>query len=159
MATKIDKITLTDSISLLITLKLLVSRTTLNGHNFLYLTNFDQSEIESTQETKSHKIDDGPVKSTALLSTLNKTPQIPIQTETPVVQNVKQIYKPSAQLETLIFETFQELLMCHLEKRVTPLTQEKFESYFEKISKIFVNTEYCQHENNEILQQNMKMRI
>ena len=37
---------------------------------------------------------------------------------------------------------------AHLEKILTPL-QEKFELYFEKIGKLFVNIEYCQHETRK----------
>ena len=56
VATNINKDTLVDSISQLITLKLLVNKKTPNGHYFLYLRNVDQREIELTPEIKSDKI-------------------------------------------------------------------------------------------------------
>ena len=58
VATNIDKDTLADFISQLVTLKLLVNKNTPNGHDFLYLKNVDQTEIELTPETKSDKIDE-----------------------------------------------------------------------------------------------------
>ena len=79
MATNIDKDTLADSISQLITLKV-----TPNGYDSLYLSNIDQREIEPTSETKLDKIDDDPVQ-TLTPRTRKETPQIPIQTETPLL--------------------------------------------------------------------------
>ena len=61
VATNIDKDTLTDSISQLITLKLLVNKKTPNGHDFFYLRNVYQREIGLTPETKSDKIDEDSV--------------------------------------------------------------------------------------------------
>ena len=63
MATNIDKDTLADSISQLITLKV-----TPNGYDSLYLSNIDQREIEPTPETK---IDDDSAKTL--------TPSTPIE--------------------------------------------------------------------------------
>ena len=48
VATNIDKDTLADSISQLITLKVLVNKKTLNGHDSLYLSNTNQREREPT---------------------------------------------------------------------------------------------------------------
>ena len=79
MATNIDKDTLADSIPQLITLKV-----TPNGYDSLYLSNIDQREIEPTSETKLDKIDDDPVQ-TLTPRTQKETPQIPIQTETPLL--------------------------------------------------------------------------
>ena len=79
MATNIDKDTLADSIPQLITLKV-----TPNGYDSLYLSNIDQREIEPTSETKLDKIDDDPVQ-TLTPRTRKETPQIPIQTETPLL--------------------------------------------------------------------------
>ena len=79
VATNIDKDTLADSISQLITLKV-----TPNGYDSLYLSNIDQREIEPTSETKLDKIDDDPVQ-TLTPRTRKETPQIPIQTETPLL--------------------------------------------------------------------------
>ena len=83
----------------------------------MYLSNVDQREIEPTPKTKSDKIDDGSVKSTVLLSTLKETPQIPIQVKTPLLQNFKQIHKPSAQQKILTFEKVKTLLTCELGKK------------------------------------------
>ena len=69
MATNIDKDTLADSISQLITLKV-----TPNGYDSLYLSNIDQREIEPTSETKLDKIDDDPVQ-TLTPRTRKETPQ------------------------------------------------------------------------------------
>ena len=49
-------------------------------------------------------------------STPREIPQFPIQTETPLLQNVKQIPKPSSQHKTITFEQFEMILTCHLEK-------------------------------------------
>ena len=106
MATNIDKDTLADSISQLITLKVLVNKKTPNGYEFLYLSNTDQREIEPAPETKSDKIDDNTVQ-TLTPNTPKQTPQFPMQTETPLLENVKQIPKPSAQMKTLTFEQFE----------------------------------------------------
>ena len=134
MATNIDKDTLADSIPQLITLKV-----TPNGYDSLYLSNIDQREIEPTSETKLDKIDDDPVQ-TLTPRTRKETPQIPIQTETQLLQNVKQILESSVQQDTLTFEQFERLPTRH----VTAI-QEKFESYFENISKTVANTECCQN--------------
>ena len=130
VATNIDKDTLTDSISQLITQKVLVNKKTPNGYDSLYLSNFDQREIENISETKSDEKDDDSVQ-TLTPNTPKETPQFPIQSETPLLQNVKQIPKPSAQQKTLTFEQFETLLTCHLEKRLTAI-QEQFESYLKK---------------------------
>ena len=61
VATNIDKDTLTDSISQLITQKVLVNKKTPNGYDSLYLSNFDQREIEHTPGTKSDKKEDDSV--------------------------------------------------------------------------------------------------
>ena len=87
-------------------------------------------------------------------NTPRETPQFPIQTETPLLQNVKQIPKPSSQHKTIAIEQFGTLLICHLEKRLTAI-QEKFESFFEKISKTVANVECCQNQNTKTLQQNI----
>ena len=58
VATNIDKDTLADFTSQQITLKLLLNKKIPNGHDFLYLWNFDQTEIELTPKTKSDKIDE-----------------------------------------------------------------------------------------------------
>ena len=153
VATNIDKDTLTDSISQLITQKVLVNKKTPNGYDSLYLSNFDQREIEHTPGTKSDKKEDDSVQ-TPTPNTPIETPQFPIQSETPFFQNVKQIPKPSAQQKTLTFEQFETLLTSHLEKRLTAI-QEKFESYLEKISKTVANIEYCQNQNTKTLQKNI----
>ena len=82
------------------------------------------------------------------------TPQILIQTDEILLQNVKQIHKHSAQQETLIFENFETVLTLHLEKSFTP-RQEILESYFGKISKTLANIECCQNRNTKTLQQNI----
>ena len=58
------------------------------------------------------------------------------------------------QQKTPTFEQFETLLTRHLEKRLTAI-QEKFESFFEKISKIVAYTKYCQNQNTKTLQQNI----
>ena len=68
-----------------------------------------------------------------------------------MLQNVKQIPKPSHQQKTLTFQQFEMLLSCHLEKRLTVI-QEKFESYLEKISKTVANIGCCQNQNTKTLQ-------
>ena len=75
----------------------------------MYLSKVDQREIESTPD----KIDDDSVQ-TLTPSTPIQTPQIPIQTETPLLQNVKQIPEPLAQQKTLSFEEFETLITGHL---------------------------------------------
>ena len=65
----------------------------------MYLSNVDQREIKPTLETKSDKIDDDSIQ-TVTPNTLKETPQFPIQSETPLLQNVKQIPKPSARQKT-----------------------------------------------------------
>ena len=94
VATNIDKDTLADSISQLITLKVLVNQKTQNGYDSLYLSKVDQREIQPTPETKSDKTDDDSVE-TFTPNTSNEIPQFAIQTEAPLLQNVKQIRKPS----------------------------------------------------------------
>ena len=96
MATNIDKDALTDSISQRITQKLLVNKKTPNGYDSFYLRNFDQREIENITETKSDD-KDGDFVQTLTPNTPKETPQFPIKSETPLLQNVKQIPKPSAQ--------------------------------------------------------------
>ena len=90
VVTNIDKDTLADPISQLITLKVFVKKKTPNDYDSLYLSNVDQREIEPTAETKSGKIDDDSVQ-TLTPNTPKETPQFPVQTETPLLQNVKQI--------------------------------------------------------------------
>ena len=153
MAANIDKDTLADSISQLITLKVLVNKKTPNGCDSLYLSNVHQREIEPTPETKSDKKDGDSVQ-TQTPNTPKETPQFPIQTETPLLQNVKQIPESSAQQKTLTFEKIETLLTRHLEKRLTAI-QEKLESYSEKISKTVANIECCQNQNTKTLQQNI----
>ena len=133
VVTNIDKDILADSISQLITLKVLANKKYPNGYDYLYLSNVDQREIEPTPETKSYKID-GDFVQTLTPSTPKETSQFLIQTKTPLLQKVKQIPKPSAQQETLTFEQFETLPTPHLEKRITAI-QEKFESCFKKIKK------------------------
>ena len=116
VATNIDKGTLVDSISQLITQKVLVKKKTPNSYDYLYLSNFDQKEIEHTPGTKSDKKDDDSVQ-TLTPNTPKETPQFPVQSETPLLQNVKQIPKPSAQQEPLTLEQFERLLTRNLEKK------------------------------------------
>ena len=125
MATHIDKDALTDSISQLITQKVLVNKKTPNGYDSFYVRNFDQREIENISETKSDDKDGDSVQ-TLTPNTPKETPQFPIKSETPLLQNVKQIPKPSAQQETLSFEQFETLLTRHLENRLTSI-QDEFE--------------------------------
>ena len=101
-ATNIDKDTPTDSISQLITQKVLVNKKTPNDYDSLYLSNFDQREIEHTPETKSDKKDEESVQK-LIPNTPKETPQFPIQSEIPLLQNVKQIPQPLAQQKTLTF--------------------------------------------------------
>ena len=101
-ATNIDKDTPTDSISQLITQKVLVNKKTSNHYDSLYLSNFDQREIEHTPETKSDKKDEESVQK-LIPNTPKETPQFPIQSEIPLLQNVKQIPRPLAQQKTLTF--------------------------------------------------------
>ena len=150
VATNIDKGTLEDSISQLVTLKVLATKKTPNGQDSLYLSRTDKREIEPIPETNSDKIDDDSVQTLAP-NTPKETPQFPIQTETPLLENVKQIPKPSVQKKTLTFEQFETLLTRHLEKRLTEM-QEKFESYFEKTSKTVANIECYQNQNTKTLQ-------
>ena len=101
-ATNIDKDTPTDSISQLITQKVRVNKKTPNDYDSLYLSNFDQREIEHTPETKSDKKDEESVQK-LIPNTPKETPQFPIQSEIPLLQNVKQIPQPLAQQKTLTF--------------------------------------------------------
>ena len=117
----------------------------------MYLSNVDQIEIEPTLETKSDKIDDDSVQ-TLTPNTPKEIPQFPIQTEKPLLQNVRQIPKLSAQKKTITFKQFETLLTCNLEKKPTTML-EKVESYFGKISKTDANIECCQNTNT--LQQNI----
>ena len=89
-----------------------MNKKTPNGYDSLYLSNVDQREIEPTPETKSDKIGGNSLQ-TLPPSTPKQAPQIPIQTETPLLQNVKEIPKPSAQQEILTFEQFGTLLTRH----------------------------------------------
>ena len=107
-----------------------MNKKTQNSYDSLNLSNCDQREIEHTPESKSDKKDDDSVQ-TLTPSTPKETPEFPIQSETPLLQNIKQISKPSGQQETLTFEQFETLLIHHLEKSLTAI-QEKFESYLEK---------------------------
>ena len=136
VAANIDKDTLTDSISQLITEKVIVNKKTPNGYYSLYLSNFDQREIEHTPGTKSDKKDDDSVQ-TLTPNTPKETPSFPIQSETPLSQNVKAIPKPSAQQETLTFEQLDMLLTRHLEKRLTVI-QEKFQSYLKSVKQLHI---------------------
>ena len=61
MATNIDKNTMADSISQLITQKVLVNKKTPNGYDSLYLCNFNQREIEHSPGTKLNKKEDDSV--------------------------------------------------------------------------------------------------
>ena len=96
VTTNIDKDTLIYSISQLITQKVLVNKKTQNSYDSLNLSNCDQIEIEHTPETKSDKKDDDSVQ-TLTPNTPKETPQFPIQSEIPLLQNIKQITKPSGQ--------------------------------------------------------------
>ena len=120
LATNIERETLADSTAQLKTLKVLANKNTPNDYDSFYLSNVDQREIEPTPETKSDKTDDESLQ-TPTPSTPKQTPQIPIQTETPMLQNVKQIPKPTAQQKTLTFEQFEMLLTRHLEKSLTAI--------------------------------------
>ena len=82
------------------------------------------------QKPSQIQTDDDSIQ-TLTPNTPNETPQFPIQSETALLQNVKQIPKPSAQQKTPTFEQFEALLTRHFEKRLTAI-QEKFESYLEK---------------------------
>ena len=101
-ATNIDKDTPTDSISRLITQKVLVNKKTPNDYDSLYLSNFDQRETEHTPETKSDKKDEESVQ-TLIPNSPKETPQFPIQSEIPLLQNVRQISQLLAQQKTLTF--------------------------------------------------------
>ena len=81
------------------------NKKTRNDFDSFHLSNVDQREIKPTPETKSDKIDDHSLQ-TLSPGTPKETNQIPIQTETTLLQNVKQIPKTSAQQETLTFEQF-----------------------------------------------------
>ena len=93
VATNIDKDTLTDSISQLITQKVLVNKKTPNGYDSLYLSNFDQREIENISETKSDEKDDDSVQ-TLTPNTPKETPQFPIQSETPYYKMSNKFLNP-----------------------------------------------------------------
>ena len=88
----------------------------------MYQSNFDRREIEHTPGTKSDKKDDDSVQ-TLTPKTPKETPQFPIQSEVPSLQNFKQIPKPSAQLKTLTFEQIETLLTSHLEKRLIAIQE------------------------------------
>ena len=90
-----------------------MNKKTPNGYDSLHLSNVDQIEIEPTPETKSDKIDDDSVH-TLTPNTPKETPQFPIQTETPLLQNIKQIPNPSSQQKKITFEQFEMLLTRHL---------------------------------------------
>ena len=145
MATNIDKYTLTDSIPQLITQTVLVNKKIPNGYDSLYRSKFDQREIHHTPETNSDK-KDGDFVQTLIPNTPKETAQFPIQSETPLLQNVKEILKPSAQQKSLTFDQFETLLPRHLEERLTAI-QEKFESYLEKISKNVEKSKTLKHCN------------
>ena len=100
---------------------------------------------------QSDKIDDDSVQN-SYYSTGDTL--IHFQTETHLLQNVKQIPKPSEQQKTLTFEQFEMPLTRHLEKRLTVM-QEKFETYFEKLSKTVAHIECCQNQNTKTFQQNI----
>ena len=70
-----------------------------------------------------------------------------------MLQNVKQIPKPSSQQKTLTFEQFETLLTRHLKKGSQ--LEEKYESFFEKISKTVANMQCCQNQNSKTIQQNI----
>ena len=93
VATNIDKDTLADSISQLITLKVLVNKMTSNGYDYLYLSNVDQIEIEPTSETKSDKINDDSVQ-TLTRDTSRDIPQFPVETETPLLKMSSKFLNP-----------------------------------------------------------------
>ena len=98
VATNIDEDTLADSISQLPTLKVLVNKKTANGYDSSYLSNTDQREIEPSPETKSDKIDDDSVQ-TLTPNTPKEIPQFPIQTETPLLQNVNKFLNPQRNMK------------------------------------------------------------
>ena len=83
IATNIDKYTVTDSISQLITLKILLNKNILNCSDPWHLNNVDQSETKLIVETKSDKTDVRSVKSTTTPSVPKKKPQTPIQKKHP----------------------------------------------------------------------------
>ena len=120
--------------------------TNLEAIGFLVTRNRER-EIESTLETKSDKIHEDSVQ-TLTPNTPKETPYFPIQIETALLQNVKQIPNLSPQQKLITFEQFKTLLRPHLEKRLTAI-QEKFESFFKKSSKIVANIECCQNENTK----------
>ena len=70
-----------------------------------------------------------------------------------MLQNAKQIPKPSVQQKTI---TFDQLLTRHLEK--AHCNALKNESYFEKISKAVANIE-CQHQTSQQNTANLKYRL
>ena len=128
-----------------------MNKKTPNNYDSFYISNLDQREIKPTPETESGKIDDDSVQALTP-NTPKETPKFPIQTETHLLQYVKQIPKLSAQQKTQTFEQFETLLTRHLEKRLTEI-REKIESYFEKISKTVANIECYQNQNTKTLQQ------
>ena len=83
VATNIDKYTVTDSISQLITLKILLNKNILNCSDPWHLNNVDQSETKLIVETKSDKTDVSSVKSTTTPSVPKEKPQTPIQKKHP----------------------------------------------------------------------------
>ena len=122
VATNIDKYTLTDSIPQLITQKVLVNKKTPNGYDSLYLSNFDQREIDHTPESKSDKKDDYSVQ--ILIPNIPKeTAQFQIQSETTLLQNVKQIIKPSAKQRSLTFDQFEMLITPSLRRKTDSNTR------------------------------------
>ena len=92
-----------------------MKKNTPNGFDSFYRSNVDERGIEPTTETKADKIDDDSLQ-TLTPHTSKTTPQFPIQTETPWLQNAKQIPKPSVQQKTMTFDQFETLLTRHLEK-------------------------------------------
>ena len=93
VATNIDKDTLVDSISQMITVKVLLNKKTPNGYDSWYLSKVDQREIEPSPETKSDITDANSVQK--LTSNIPKEmPPFAIEIETPLLQNIKQIPKP-----------------------------------------------------------------
>ena len=103
-----------------------MNKKTPNNYDSFYISNLDQREIKPTPETESGKIDDDSVQALTP-NTPKETPKFPIQTETHLLQYVKQIPKLSAQQKTQTFEQFETLLTRHLEKRLTEI-REKIES-------------------------------
>ena len=93
MATNTYQNTLIDSISQLITQKVVVNKKTPNCYDSLYLSNFDQREIKHTPGTKSDKKDDDSVQ-TLTHNTPKETPQSPVQSETPYYKMSNKFLNP-----------------------------------------------------------------